>query len=264
MASPEAETHHGSPWPIVVSAGVGIAFLGLGFLDVVWILAGALIFVAAVAGWVWDDTRSRAPHVPGARTAEEGHLQALSPRKFGMWLFLASEIMFFSAIIGGSFALRQANAAAWPAPGEVLDVPITAINTFILISSSLTMAEALHAIQKGDSRQLALRLLLTLLLGLTFISIQAFEYLELIAKEGLLPFAAPHGVPTAYGATFYLQTGFHGAHVSGGLLALAYVTYRAFKGAFTKENHRTVEIMGLYWHFVDVVWIFLFPIVYLI
>ncbi|MEE9592345.1 MAG: cytochrome c oxidase subunit 3, partial [Thermoplasmata archaeon] len=106
------------------------------------------------------------------------------------------------------------------------------------------------------------RLLITLALGITFLSIQGVEYVGLIA-EGLTPFASPVP-PAAYGATFYIQTGFHGAHVTGGVIAMVYVTLKAMKGGFTAKNHDTVELMGLYWHFVDVVWIFLFTIVYLI
>ncbi len=182
-------------------------------------------------------------------------------RKVAMWIFLASEIMFFSGIIGTSWAVRS-GLPFWPGPGEVLNVPLTAINTFILITSSLTMAEALHAIRQGDQRALAMRLLLTLALGLTFLSIQAFEYVRLV-EEGLTPWSSPLG-PAAYGSTFFIQTGFHGGHVTGGVIALSYVTRKAFKGGFSKEKHNTVELMGLYWHFVDVVWIFLFTIVYLI
>ncbi len=126
------------------------------------------------------------------------------------------------------------------------------------------MAEALHAIRQGDQRALAMRLLLTLALGITFLSIQAFEYVRLV-EEGLTPWNSPVG-PAAYGSTFFIQTGFHGGHVTAGVIALSYVTRKAFKGkgGFTKEKHNTVELMGLYWHFVDVVWIFLFTIVYLI
>lgn len=260
IAHEEGEEHHGSPWPIAVAAGIGLTFLGLALRNVL-LFAGFAVFFAAVAGWIYDDYRGRrVPHVP-ALEGKEGTLQALSPRKVGMWVFLASEVMFFSGIIGGSLGIR-ASAGEWVAPGEVLNVPVTAINTFILIASSLTMAEALHAIRLGDQPALVRRLLLTLLLGLTFISIQGYEYVQLFA-EGLSPTSSPVG-PAIYGSTFYIQTGFHGAHVTVGLIGLAYVARKAAKGGFTKENHETVELMGLYWHFVDVVWIFLFTIVYLI
>lgn len=257
----EVEGGHGSPWPILVALGAGLAFGGFALMNFL-IFVGLAVFLGAVLGWAYDDYRGRrVPHVPGVREGEEATLQEFPPRKVAMWIFLASEIMFFSAIIGASWAVRSASTL-WPAPGEVLDVPVTAINTFILITSSLTMAEALHAIRQGDQRALAIRLFLTLALGITFLSIQAFEYVRLIG-EGLTPWMSPVG-PAAFGSTFFIQTGFHGGHVTGGVVALIYVTRKAFKGGFSKESHSTVELMGLYWHFVDVVWIFLFTIVYLI
>jgi len=140
------------------------------------------------------------------------------------------------------------------------------LNTFILICSSLTMVEALAAIERDDKVKHRVYLLATLLLGITFLSIQAFEYQHLYFGEGLTFTHAPlgSGVNPLYGPTFYAQTGVHGSHVTAGVLALAYVTRKAFKGGFTKENHEAIELVGLYWHFVDVVWIFLFTIVYLV
>lgn len=264
-AAQEAE-HHGSPWPIVVGTGFGIMLISLALVGPVLLspgfLLGLAVFGAGLGGWAHDDYRGRrVPHVPGERAGPEGTLEAFPARKAAMWVFLASEIMFFSGIIGGSWAVRV-GAGEWVEPGAVLNVPLTALNTFILITSSLAMAEALHAVQEGKQQQLVYRLLLVLALGLFFISIQGFEYFTLI-HEGLTPWSSPEG-PAAYGATFFIQTGFHGAHVTGGLVALAYVTLKASRGAFTAENHETVELMGLYWHFVDVVWIFLFTIVYLV
>ncbi len=267
----EAERVHWSRWPPMAALGVGV-FFGLlalafsfqGLLLRVGIVAGGLaLFLAGALGWLREDIRRPSRAVFGASEVSQAHPQRVSVRKVGMWFFLASEIAFFSGIIGTSFALRTRTAAPWPHPGVILNVPLTGLNTFILIVSSLTMVEALAAIEKGDQRRLRIFLLATLLLGCTFVSIQAFEYNKLF-HEGLTPTAAPLGAPAVYGTTFYIQTGFHGAHVSGGIVAMAYVTLRAFRGGFSKENHEAVELMGLYWHFVDVVWIFLFTIVYLI
>jgi len=143
-------------------------------------------------------------------------------------------------------------------------VSLTGLNTFILICSSLTMVEALAAVERGNQKQLKMFLAATLVLGITFLSIQAFEYTKLFFEEGLTFTGAPGGINPLYGSTFYIQTGVHGSHVFAGVLAMAYTTIKAFKGGFTKENHEAVELVGLYWHFVDVVWIFLFTIVYLI
>jgi heme/copper-type cytochrome/quinol oxidase subunit 3 len=194
--------------------------------------------------------------------------------KFGMWVFLLSEVMFFASLIGAYIILRFANPEAFGAPGEVLNVPLTGVNTFILICSSVTMVKAFAAIENGDQKGLKWYLLATALLGALFVGIQFVEY-NVLAHEGFVPVAADYaalgrdetgpivGGPL-YGATFYTMTGFHGLHVSIGVLCLLFLTVRAFQGKYTQTNHGGVEIVGLYWHFVDLVWIILFTIVYLI
>ena len=177
--------------------------------------------------------------------------------KVGMWVFLGSEVMFFTALIGTYIILRFAHPEAWAPPGQTLNVPITAVNTFLLICSSVTMVKAFAAAQDGDQRQLRIWLVATTLIGATFVGIQAYEYEHLIAK-GFVP---SEGL---YGSTFYTMTGFHGFHVSMGVLCLLFVTWKAFRGGYTASDHRGVEVIGLYWHFVDLVWIILFTIVYLI
>ena len=177
--------------------------------------------------------------------------------KLGMWVFLGSEVMFFTALIGSYIILRVANPGAWSPPGEVLDVPITAVNTFLLICSSVTMVKAFAAAQVGHQQALRRWLVATVLIGTMFVAIQAYEYRTLIA-HGFVPSAG------LYASTFYVMTGFHGFHVSMGVLCMIYVTWKAFHGKYTGADHRGVEVVGLYWHFVDLVWIILFTIVYLI
>lgn len=177
--------------------------------------------------------------------------------KLGMWVFLGSEVMFFTALIGSYIILRTAQPDAWQAPGEVLAIPITAVNTFLLICSSVTMVKAFAAAQEGMQKALTRWLLATVLIGATFVGVQAYEYAELIHKG----FTPSEGL---YGSTFYTMTGFHGFHVSMGVLCMIFVTIRAFQGKYTATDHRGVEVIGLYWHFVDLVWIILFTIVYLI
>jgi heme/copper-type cytochrome/quinol oxidase subunit 3 len=196
--------------------------------------------------------------------------------KLGMWVFLLSEVMFFTGLIGSYIILRFAHPEAFGQPGEVLNVPLTAFNTFLLICSSVTMVRAFAAVEQGDQKGLQRWLLATILLGATFVGVQAVEY-SILWSEGFVPMAdAYHAVGRAgvhggemiggplYGATFYTMTGFHGTHVSIGVLCLIYVYWRARKGKYSAANVGGVEIIGLYWHFVDLVWIILFTIVYLI
>jgi heme/copper-type cytochrome/quinol oxidase subunit 3 len=258
-------SHHASIWPLVVALGAGVAFGGvITFFPLV--LVGLVVFVAGVAGWLLQDARGvRFGEV--VTPTEPGIFRDVSVRKLGMWIFIVSEIMFFSAIIGASLALR-AREATWPIPGETspLNIPLTAVNTFILITSSFTMVQALKGIEKGNLALFRGALLATLALGITFVSIQGYEYNKLFFVENLTPWKNAIRPDLAiFGTTFYMQTGFHGAHVTGGVVGLAYLNYKAWKKDwFTPAKHEAVELVGLYWHFVDVVWIFLFPLVYLI
>jgi heme/copper-type cytochrome/quinol oxidase subunit 3 len=197
--------------------------------------------------------------------------------KLGMWVFLGSEVMFFTALIGSYIILRFGNPDAWTAPGAILNIPITAVNTFLLICSSMTMVKAFAAAQDGDQQRLKLYLVATVLIGATFVGVQAYEYTQLV-HHGFVPSgyrvggelaerAAAGELPASvgiYGSTFYTMTGFHGFHVTMGVLCMIFVTWKAFRGKYTATDHRGVEVIGLYWHFVDLVWIILFTIVYLI
>ena len=178
-------------------------------------------------------------------------------QKVGMWVFLVSEVMFFTALIGSYIILRWGTGAPWPEPRTVLAIPVTALNTFILICSSVSMVKAYAAATRDDQAGLKKWLLLTVLGGATFVGVQAFEYHHLIEK-GFLPSSG------LFGAAFYTMTGFHGFHVTCGVISMIWVTIRAFRGKYAGGNFRGVETIGLYWHFVDLVWIVLFTIVYLI
>ena len=186
--------------------------------------------------------------------ANEHPFPGLPIQKFLMWLFLASEIMFFTGLIVAYVVIRF-NSESWPVVAEVLNVPLVAANTFILICSSVTMVLAFDAAERSDPR-FRHYLVATMVLGIIFLSIQAIEWNELI-HEGILPST------NLFGATFYTLTGFHGGHVTGGVLWILGVTIAAFRGHY-RENPIGIEVLGLYWHFVDLVWIILFTIVYLI
>ncbi len=175
--------------------------------------------------------------------------------KFAIWLFLATEVMFFSGLIGAYIVLRSA-AATWPNPADRLAVGITAVNTFILITSSWFMVRALFASKRGDRAGILRWLAATILGGSVFVGIQFYEYTELI-KHGSLPDV------DIFWSTFYIMTGFHGSHVVVGVIWLIVVWFRALAGKYTAKNHLGVELAGLYWHFVDLVWVLLFTIVYL-
>lgn len=187
----------------------------------------------------------------------------LDNRKFGFWAFVASEVLFFGTLIANFLVLSKLDP-----PGtfhevavgrELLNIPLTALNTFILLTSSFTVVLALEAIREGKQMPFRIYLLITLLFGSFFIGVQAFEYYELIVHEGL-------NMSSLFGASFFTLTGFHGAHVVGGLIWLVMLLVKAFglQGGFTKDNNLDVEIFGLYWHFVDIVWLLLFSLVYLI
>ena len=186
-------------------------------------------------------------------------------KKLGMWVFLLSEVMFFTSLIGTYVILRFAHPDHWTDPGVILNVPLTAGNTFLLICSSVTMVKAFAAIQQGNQKGLQMWLLATVLIGASFVGVQAYEYIVL-SGEGFVPMLDSYDVEGGplYGATFYAMTGFHGAHVSIGVLCLIFVWVRSLRGDYTQESLEGVEVIGLYWHFVDLVWILLFTIVYLI
>ena len=170
-----------------------------------------------------------------------------------MLLFIASEIMLFGAFFTAYFFVRVVNGIAWPQPPFELPVFVAGVNTAILVTSSFTMHWALQSVKRGNRAGLQAGLLLTFLMGLVFLLTQAREY----SRVGF----APHD--GAFGTIFYCLTGLHGAHVFVGLSILLFMTIRAFRGHFSPEHHHGVEIGGIYWHFVDVMWIVVYSTVYL-
>lgn len=178
----------------------------------------------------------------------------IDPRKLGIWLLIGAEVIFFGSLIGAYLTFGATNR---PMAHEVLDVPLTALTTFILIASSLMMVLSLSAIQKGDQRKMRLFLMATAFLGLLFLTGQFYEFTHLW-HEGITPTTG------IFGTTFMTLTGFHGTHVLVGVIWIFFLTVRALAGGVTQDNHLAVELVGLYWHFVDLVWIVIFTVVYLI
>jgi heme/copper-type cytochrome/quinol oxidase subunit 3 len=205
-----------------------------------------------------------------AAPSQSGRLPA---RKLSIWLFLGTEIIFFSALILTYVVLRITSyePAALPWPGleqvqEVLNIPLTAINTFILILSSVSVVLALDDIQQGKQKTFVRWLVVTLILGCVFLGVQMYEY-NVLLHEGLTITKVPEvmkGFNPMFGTTFYTMTGFHGMHVLVGVIALLIVAVKASQGKYTPEQHEGVEAFGLYWHFVDAVWIVLFTLAYIL
>ena len=171
----------------------------------------------------------------------------------GMLLFIISEIMLFGAFFTAYFFLRVVNHDHWP-PGHGLPVAIAGVNTAILLSSSFTMHFALEGARNENRNAMRVGLLTTFLLGLTFLTVQLNEYVHV----GFSP------QDNAQGTIFYCLTGLHGAHVFVGLNLLAFSTIRAFRGHFSAKEHRGVEVPGIYWHFVDVMWIIVYTTIYIL
>jgi cytochrome c oxidase subunit III len=172
----------------------------------------------------------------------------------GMLLFIISEIMLFGAFFTAYFFIRVVGEVDWPGQGHELPVAIAGVNTAILLSSSFTMHWALEGARNENRPALKVGILTTFLLGLTFLTIQINEYVHL----GFAP------QDSAQGTIFYCLTGLHGAHVFIGLTLLAFATIRAFRGHYSAKEHRGVEVPGIYWHFVDIMWIFVFSTLYIL
>ena len=202
-----------------------------------------------------DADHTPVPHADHSQETNTG----VSNNKLAMWVFLASESLFFGAFIATYFLYRGRDAQflKGPTPTSLLNIPFTSVTSFVLLMSSLTMVLALAAIQRGDHRRFRIWILATALFGMTFIGGQVYEFTEFYRK-GL------HLGTNMFGTTFFVLTGLHGAHVTIGIIWLLIVWGRSMQGRLPTEKAEAVEIAGLYWHFVDVVWIFIFTAIYLI
>jgi cytochrome c oxidase subunit 3 len=190
-----------------------------------------------------------APSVP----SEGGTRTGMDTTLIGPLLFIASEAMFFAGLFAAYFNVR-ARETVWPPEGIELDYPIAIVITAILLSSSVTMQLAVSAIKAGNHRRMMRYVIVTFVLGAIFLTGQLLDY-------ATLNFGIGSGV---YGALFYTLTGFHGAHVTGGLIAILVVLLRGSAGQFSARHHAMVEGVSAYWHFVDVIWVLLFSTLYLL
>ena len=210
-----------------------------------------------------DVTRPR-PDADVVHAADTGHAGGHAQRGtdtalMGMLLFIASEVMFFAALFGAYFNVKS-SAQQWPPDGTEFINPmwLPVLATVLLVSSSFTMQWGIWRIRKGDRTGMNRAIAVTLLLGVTFLCIQGFDYLTLVNHDA---FGINSGV---YGTLFYTMTGFHGAHVLGGVIGMSVILSRGMQGQFSAKHHVAVEAVSAYWHFVDIVWVALFATIYLL
>lgn len=191
--------------------------------------------------------------------------------KVMMWVFLVSDTFIFSLFLIGYMNVRISATEAWPLTSEVfalvvggqhIPLLLIAIMTFILITSSGTMAMAVNTAYQGNKEATFWLMVTTAVLGAGFVGLQAYEWTKLIVDEGIRPWGNPHGA-AQFGSTFFMITGFHGVHVTGGVIYLTVVAIKVKLGHYDKKGYQIVEITGLYWHFVDLVWVFIFAFFYL-
>ncbi len=248
--APEHGIHMPSPsfWPIVGAAGIVAAAIGA-LVHVGLVIAGGLVALVGIFALALEHHRNP------AHEHQQGLLD-LDHRKLGMWVFLGSECLFFGTLISVYLAYRGRSVVG-PYPHEILNIPITTLSSFDLLMSSLLMVLALNAVQRGDAGQTKLWLFGTAFFGLIFLGFQAYEFTSFV-HEGLTL------QTNLFGSTFFVLTGFHGAHVSLGVLWLLTLWVLALRGRLAAKDATKVEVAGLYWHFVDIVWIVIFTVVYLI
>jgi len=190
---------------------------------------------------------------------------AASHGKVGMWIFLVTDAFSFAGLLI-AYAVLRARNPAWPVPEQILGIPLSAFATFLLICSSVTMVLAQLAGEGRDSKKMLKYLLLTALGGAIFLGIQAYEYTHLAHDKGMsfAHFLSDPAGPDQFASTFFIVTGFHGFHVFTGVCYLLFIAYFTSKGRYDNGNVNEVEICGLFWHFVDLVWILVFTFIYLI
>ena len=197
-------------------------------------------------------------HTPAVEHSPEHETTTgIDHRKMLIWVFLGSECMFFGSLIA-TYLIYYGQSVSGPTPADILDVPTTTVSTFVLLMSSFMMVMAYSNIRRGNVRNFRIWILCTAFLGATFLGFQVFEFREFAIHGHLTPRT------NLFGSTFFTLTGFHGAHVTLGVVWLVSLFGYSFKGDLTPQEGLSVDIAALYWHFVDVVWIVIFTVIYLI
>ncbi len=253
----ESEKKKSTFMPIIISLGVTLFFLGLVvFLPLAG--AGLAIFAVAILKVYKDGIEEKFTAVKES-ARENFPLGNLSKEKTGVWIFMASEILIFGALIVSYIYVRANSASyfAWPISTQIQNPMLGMALSFILLSSGLSMALAVNSIRVGNIKGLKIGLIVTFALGLVFDIIHfGYEWPKLLS-DGFTFTSLP-------GSAYYVLTGVHGFHVAAGLIVIGYLITKSFQGGFTASKYTAVESIGIYWAFVDIVWIFLFPLFYLI
>jgi cytochrome c oxidase subunit I+III len=253
------ETHVSSR-PVTLSLGMMVTFLGLALLEtgfgLPFFFLGAVLLAWALVGWARDDLHEK--FSIAEEISERWPFHGVERLKLGMWIFLSTEIVVFGAIIA-SYLFIRANMPNWPAPGTIHEISIGLSNTMVLLTSGLTTMLAIQSIRSGNQRGLLLWLTATFILGAIFMGIKGVEWYDLFIRSP--PFTFASGLPAS---TYYFTVGIHGAHVTAGLIMMLYLIKKTLNGGYAKESHIGVTNFGLYWAFVDIVWMFVFPLFYLL
>ena len=266
-STPSGPGHAGhlSSRPLELSVGAMVFLAGAAFYPdgsgMALMLVGGLVFAYALWGWARDDLHDKfvvPPEVEGDRWP----FHAVPKLKLGMWVFLSSEVVLFGSFLGAYIFIRAA-AAQWPIAGSIHEIPLGTANTLVLVTSGFTMFMAIQAIRSGDQRKLLGWLAVTFALGAVFMGIKVSEWTNLanLPNGG---FQLSNPTYSLAASAYYVIVGLHGAHVTAGLIMLAYLMKKTTGGHYTKESHEAIENFGLYWAFVDIVWCFVFPLFYLL
>jgi len=253
-AGEDLHADHASIWPFALSLAMFVAFLGLSQAAGSYVFLGIFAAGLILTAWALIRWGLESFHAPAAPVAERWPFEGVEKTKLGVWIFLASDIVLFGAFIGSYVFARV--AYGWTDWHIVPHDPLPGlINTYLLLTSSFSVVLALVACEKESKRGLIASLLVTFVLGVAFLVNKALEWQELFAEGETLS----SSIETS---TFFLTTGLHAAHVIAGLLIALYLTARAWRGAYLDDDS-SIEYFGLYWHFVDIVWLFLFPLFYI-
>jgi cytochrome c oxidase subunit I+III len=250
--------------PIQLALGIAVSFFGLSVFSydnlsgVCLLLAGFVLDGYALWGWASDDIKNKFKFYDGV--TERWPFTNIPKLRLGMWIFLASDVVVFGAVLASDLYLRVNSPVAWPLPGSIHDVYAGLFLTIVLLTSGLTAVLALNAAKEGNNSRLIQYLSITLGLAATFMVVKGIEWYGYFT--GSTPFTPWGG--TLPESTYFFTVGLHGAHVSAGIAVMAYLLVKAKKGGFSKDNFTGVENFALYWAFVDIVWMFVFPIFYLV